>query len=50
MKPDKAKAILRKAFGALTQEQQGNLRWHAEKGTKILCGKKAVLYEQRGAG
>ena len=50
MNRDKAKKVMKKAFAALTPEQQANLRWHAERGTKILCGKKAVLYEQRGAG
>lgn len=36
--------ILRRAFAALTARQRANLRWHAEKGTPVLCGKNAYLY------
>ena len=34
----------------LSLEQRQNLRWHAENGTRILCGADAHLYARDGAG
>ena len=37
MTEDQATTIIAQAFKALTPEQLGNLRWHAENGTRVLC-------------
>lgn len=38
MKTEEAKQVIAQAFAALSDEQRGNLRWHAENGTRVLCG------------
>lgn len=51
MTKTEAKHHLRKAFAALTPTQRERLRWHAEEGTPICCGKDAYLYVRAdGAG
>lgn len=39
-----AKAVMRKAFSALTEKQRERLRWHAERKTPICCGGTAWDY------
>lgn len=44
-------AVLTEAFRLLTPEQQENLVFHAEKGTKICCGETSFYYvDGLGAG
>jgi hypothetical protein len=44
------KAVLVKAFGALTGKQKGNLRWHVKQGTTILCGQAGYCYVDGSGG
>ena len=39
-----------RAFFRLTNEELGNMLWHQEQGTEVLCGKDSGLYAFRGAG
>lgn len=41
MTKTEAKQIVSQAFAALTARQRGNLRWHAENGTRVACGEHA---------
>lgn len=36
------------AFSALSDEQLGNLKWHVDGGTPILCGENANVFEHQG--
>jgi len=38
------------AFGGLTPTQRKRLLYHAERGTKILCGEKASFWEFENGG
>lgn len=42
--------VLVKAFSKLPKRDRDRLAFHRQQGTKILCGKAAVLYVWRGAG
>jgi threonine aldolase len=43
--------VLRKAFAVANEVEQDNLRFHLERGTRILCGEDAYLYtDEDGAG
>jgi hypothetical protein len=39
-----------RAFRGLTKRQRGNLLWHVEKGTKILCGSETNMWFALGGG
>ena len=38
------KEVMKKVCASLGEQDKENLRWHAENGTKILCGGDALAY------
>ena len=38
------KEVLTKAFGIMTLEEKGNVRWHLKNKTRVACGKTARHY------
>lgn len=50
MTKTEAKAILRRAFSALTARQRGRLREHAKRQTRVLCEQRYQLYADGEGG
>ena len=46
----KHKRNMKEAMLRMNDEQRARLRWHAEKGTAIICGENSISFWADGAG